>query len=268
MEHQTIYVNPSGDVTLFLDSRNKAVGHDSSAKLIKAHEVQDTTSMESTLKQQPAGSPELVPNSSDSEAGRTPDPSTTEEEHDPQQSIEVEEPECGVKDVSIRVSSGHLILASEVFKALLKGGFRESSELYAKGATEISLPDDSVDGLVVLMNIIHGKFRSLPKKMTPQLLIQIVLLVDKYNLHESVEPFTDRWMEQVRPKIPTNNWPEGTMSWISIALVLCLRDDFKHLTRLSLEKQVGTLPTNDLPVSLVAGESLIFYPFWPSPSLN
>ena len=262
MDHQTIYINHFGDVTLVLDSRNKAVGHDSSAKLIKAHEVHDTTSIESAQKQQPVESPEFIPKSSASGACGTLDPSTTEGKHDPQQSIEAEEPECGVKDINIRVSPGHLVLASDVFKALLKGGFRESSELYSKGATEIFLPDDYPDGLVVLMNIIHGKFRSLPKKMTPQLLIQIILLVDKYNLHESVEPFIERWMEHVRPMIPTDRWPGDIMSWIAIALTLCLKDDFKQLTRLSLEKQVGTLCVDELPVSLVAGESAILHPCW------
>ena len=238
MTSQSFIIDPSGDVVLVLDSWNKAIGHDDSAKLIKAHEVKDTRCSESTKEQLPN---HLL--------GPPIDPTDLEGE------ITEEDPDCAAQDIRIRVSSRHLILASEVFKVLLKGGLRESSKLYAEGTTEIPLPDDFADGLVVLANIIHGKFRELPKKMTPQLLIQIVLLVDKYKLHESVEPFIDRWMEHVRPKIPTKKLAEDIMSWITIALVLCLEEDFEQLTRLCLEKQVGKLCTDDLPVSLVAGES-------------
>lgn len=100
---------------------------------------------------------------------------------------------CGYA-MKIQVSSPHLTLASPVFKAMLRGNFAEGKALAETGAIELMLPDDNGEAMLILMNLIHGKFFSVPKAITRGLIGEIAILVDKYQLHEVVHSYTETWM--------------------------------------------------------------------------
>jgi BTB/POZ domain len=87
--------------------------------------------------------------------------------------------------IQMRVSSGHLILVSPVFKRLLKGGFAECHTLTSAGTAEICLPDDNPEAMQILLNIIHGHTRKVPREIKFDTLTQISILIDKYSLHEA-----------------------------------------------------------------------------------
>lgn len=68
--------------------------------------------------------------------------------------------------VHMLVSSKHMMLASPVFRAMLRPDtFKEGQTLQAAGKLEVSLPDDDPVALVVLLNIIHGQTRKVPRRV-------------------------------------------------------------------------------------------------------
>lgn len=81
----------------------------------------------------------------------------------------------------MRVSSKHMILASSVFEAMLQPGrFKEEIDLDSNGKAEIPLPDDDSEPFVILLDIIHGRPRKVPRVVNLHLLSGLAVLIDKY----------------------------------------------------------------------------------------
>jgi hypothetical protein len=135
------------------------------------------------------------------------------------------------REVEMRVSSRHLILASALFKCLLKGGFPESQSLSSTGALKIPLPDDDPNPLEIILNIIHGHVKKVPRKVDIDVLTQISVLIDKYAFHEVAEIFTDMWFENLRVN-PPKTFTEDLMSWFCVSWVLSKPEMFRHITKL------------------------------------
>jgi len=100
------------------------------------------------------------------------------------QSVTVAEAE----KIRMIVSSKHMMLASPAFKAMLQPGrFREGIRRNAAGQLEVDLPDDDQDIMVIVLNIIHGRNRLVPKQADPEMLTKLAILVDKYQMVEVAE---------------------------------------------------------------------------------
>ncbi|KAH6674164.1 hypothetical protein B0J14DRAFT_562297 [Halenospora varia] len=93
------------------------------------------------------------------------------------------------EQIQMLVSSKHLSLASSVFGAMFKNNFRAGLELQSSGKAEVPLPEDDLEAFTVLMSIIHGRGRQIPRKVPLSLLLKLAILVDKYQLLEAVSPW-------------------------------------------------------------------------------
>lgn len=88
--------------------------------------------------------------------------------------------------VELQVSWKHLSLASGMFA-------EASPRSDCKDDKTIPLLHDNFTGMEIVMNIVHGCTRKVPRQVDVQMLKQVVGLVDKYELHEAAELFTDIW---------------------------------------------------------------------------
>ncbi|KAK5204189.1 hypothetical protein LTR41_010161 [Exophiala xenobiotica] len=151
-----------------------------------------------------------------------------------------------------KVSSKHLILASRVFRAMFNGNFREAVELHKQEVSKVPLPDDNPDAMVVLLNIVHGLNKQVPRKIGETLFLDIVTLIDKYEVHEAAYLFTDIWFEDLKW---TEKTPPNLFDWIYICWVLTKASEFTNLTGTAiLESQsgVGQSYTGPCPTFIVA----------------
>lgn len=134
--------------------------------------------------------------------------------------------------VRIRVSSKHMNLASPVFKAMLApSGFLECRHLKAYGTVEVSLPDDDVEALTILLHIIHGRTKEVPTKVSLELLNKIAVVVDKYRLQDGVGFFSDSWVDDVKRKYPILHKSDNYLiKWLGISWVFRKKDLFNQAT--------------------------------------
>lgn len=65
-----------------------------------------------------------------------------------------------LKQVRMLVSSKHMSVASPVFKAMRQASSQEGIELKKTGKAELSLRDEDSKAWNILLDIIHGRFRS------------------------------------------------------------------------------------------------------------
>ncbi|TGO25414.1 hypothetical protein BPAE_0080g00040 [Botrytis paeoniae] len=121
-----------------------------------------------------------------------------------------------LKQVRMLVSSKHMSVASPGFKAMLQASSQEGIELKKTGKVELLLRDEDSKAWNILLNIIHGRFRS------------IALLCDKYQMHEVAYAFTPAWkMSASHDSVSGEDIPRG----IFIAWTFNMTDVLEEITK-------------------------------------
>ena len=149
--------------------------------------------------------------------------------------------------VKLRASSRHLSLASPYFNRMLKGQWKEAETLRADGLISVVVKDVDTDALIILMNIIHGRTRSVPKEVNLETLAKIAVIVDIYECAEAVEVFTDMWIAHLRDTLPSL-YSRETMLWICISWVFRHSDTFQSATSAAIKHSNSPIQHLGLPI--------------------
>ncbi|OCT46400.1 hypothetical protein CLCR_01237 [Cladophialophora carrionii] len=212
----TIY-DPSGDVLLVLSKKD-----------------------DSAPATNPPGKVNKVSQNDEHEELGVDDPQPTQPDaSNPQTSQPVKEHEC-------RVSSRNLALASPVFRAMLDGGFQEGVELSRGQLKRVPLPDDNLDAMLLVLAIIHGRTRAIPRKIGKELFVDIAVLIDKYEINECAEVYTDMWFAALWPL--RQDSPPHLADGIFLCWVLKKATGFKELTKKAIFESALNFDDNGLPL--------------------
>ncbi|KAK2016049.1 hypothetical protein LZ32DRAFT_656095 [Colletotrichum eremochloae] len=94
-----------------------------------------------------------------------------------------------VANDELRVSSKVLMLSSLVFKAMLGGKFKEAAELSKNTGSadpySIDLPDDDVEAMVILCQILHNVY--VAERPKPVVLSKLAFVSDKYECNQALK---------------------------------------------------------------------------------
>jgi hypothetical protein len=164
---------------------------------------------------------------------------------------------ANIQEVQMRVSSKHLILASATFGAYLGSDkFAEGRTLQTKGNVVVRLYDEDPDAMTILLHIIHGQTRKVPRQVSLEMLSKLAFVVNHRQMHEAVELFSDSWIENLkRDSLPGRYTPE-VLSWLFIFWVFRKEDDFRNMSQIleresdhSLEDKADAGP---VPASIIS----------------
>ena len=134
----------------------------------------------------------------------------------------------GKTKLSVATSRAVLTILSPVFKAMLTGGFREAGA----AISEIPLPDDDPEALLLLLRIAHLKFKDLPNTISFRALYRLAVICDKYDAVGVVKPFWDRYGAPYLNHIEEQGYEE----WLYIAWTFGMEDVcMKVMNKLILE---------------------------------
>jgi hypothetical protein len=136
-----------------------------------------------------------------------------------------------LSDVHMRVSSKHLILASPTFRSMLGPSFEEGQRLRTEGSTDIALGDDDPDAFVILLNIVHGLTRKVPRSVTLDMLTKLAVLVNYYQMHEVVELFSDTWIDNLVKEDLPESYSSEAIRWLLISWVFHRPVEFRAVSR-------------------------------------
>jgi hypothetical protein len=161
----------------------------------------------------------------------------------------------GSQEIRIRASSEHLRLASPYFDKMLGGSWLEGNTLTTNGSVEVRLEnDEDPAALLVLLNIIHGHTRKIPRSVDREMLTKFAVLVDYYDCHEAVEVFSDMWIVGLNKTLP-NIYSKELVQWIFISWVFNKAIPFRSMTWIAQSQSKGPLETYGLPIpSTIVGQ--------------
>ncbi|KAH8807980.1 hypothetical protein F5884DRAFT_350361 [Xylogone sp. PMI_703] len=233
--------DPSGDIMLIMSQRERGLESPTEVKIDGSQE-----SIRPEERNMPAV-PEVVDIDEDVADENDNDDAQAFEEFLIEEKTEVE--------VRMLVSSKHLILASTVFKAMLRDGFKEGREFQSKGFLELPLPDDDAATFSILLDIIHHRTRKVPRKVTFNELTVITILVDKYQFQEVVEPYSEHWINRLLPKT-FNYFSDDLIVWLSIFWVFGYAEQFKKVTQILERESEGDVTADGLPIPATILEAI------------
>ncbi|KAF5571552.1 hypothetical protein FPHYL_299 [Fusarium phyllophilum] len=136
-------------------------------------------------------------------------------------------------EVRMRVSSRHLILASPFFRSALEGPWRSrTSSFFGKPLRQIIAYKWDAVAFALVLDIIHGRHRGVPRSVDIMLLTRIATIVDFYHCQEVVQIFADHWYG-----IDNLLWSEyssRTLMWLFISWVFSGEEAFNKATEMTL----------------------------------
>jgi len=151
-----------------------------------------------------------------------------------------------IREIRVRVFSQHLILASPVFMAMLQGSFGEGQTLRADGRVTIPLPEDDPNAMILILNVIHHRDRSVPTSISRKLMAQVLVLVDKYQFSECLHFASKTWVQNLnRTELPYS-FSSELMEWIYIAWVHNLETTFRASTRTAILTATHVIKERDV----------------------
>lgn len=151
-----------------------------------------------------------------------------------------------VFEICFQLSSRHLILSSVYFRKIFHGRWKEST-ISSDGFYTIDASEWDVEALLILMNIIHGRVRRVPRSISLEMLAKIAVIVDYYDCHEVVELFVHYWVENLRQSLP-NKFDRDLYLWLTVSWVFSQEDLFEMATKVAIEESKEPIQTLKLPI--------------------
>ncbi|KAL2823280.1 hypothetical protein BDW59DRAFT_148926 [Aspergillus cavernicola] len=130
---------------------------------------------------------------------------------------------------------------------MLGGSFREASTLRSDGHLRLSEAKWEAIPFLLILRILHGQTRAIPRKISLKTLAQVAILLDYYECYEAVEVFTHMWIRALETKLPTT-YNDDTLRWLFISWVFDERTIFKTITAVIQANCMGVVESIGLPI--------------------
>ncbi|KAL6158742.1 hypothetical protein ACJQWK_03100 [Exserohilum turcicum] len=152
-------------------------------------------------------------------------------------------------DVYYHVSSRHLMLASPMFKrALDKDGFKESIPHESDGFYHIDAHDWDPEAFLIVMQIIHGRNRNVPRVIPLEMLAKIAVVEDYYHFGEGLEIFQELWLKELKKTDLPTTYCRDLVLWIWVAWTFSDEEPFLYATFVAITHAREAVSTLDLPI--------------------
>ncbi|RKL37918.1 hypothetical protein BFJ72_g7378 [Fusarium proliferatum] len=193
-----------------------------------------------------------LPESSDSDEM---DPGCTDPGTNPNnKSLQIQDWDYGetcvlhLKKIEFRmlVSGKHLELASPIFRTMVTGPFAEG-KADSSGFRLITASDWDPEAFKIVLTIMHGYNRDIPKSLSLEMLVKVAMIVNYYDCLESVELYADIWLEGLESEVATF-YGRDCVLWMFISWVFSEPIMFRNMTQLALTHSQKLIEAEDFPV--------------------
>jgi hypothetical protein len=133
-------------------------------------------------------------------------------------------------EVHCVVSSRHMMLASQYFEKMLSGNSNEAVTLRSKGHVSIPLSGD-LDAMIILLNIVHGISRKVPRQVNLEVLSKLAVLVSILGMLDAVQFFSDTWINNFESEGLPQSYNENVLPLLFIFWVFDRPSEFRNMTR-------------------------------------
>lgn len=150
-------------------------------------------------------------------------------------------------ETRIKVSSRHLALAS----AHLRNKFRHlpdgSAAAEADGRWHVTLGGYDAAAVVIVMDVIHGRGRKVPRALDLETLAKVAVFVDTFRCLDAVEVYAERWFLKLEGQVP-REYGRDLLLWIYVSYVFRQSEVFQKATKIAVLQSQGPIRTLGLHI--------------------
>lgn len=150
-----------------------------------------------------------------------------------------------INEVRMLVSSRHLCLASSTFRTMLQGPWHEGCS-NDEPTRQITTTEWDAEALLIVLDMVHGHHRAVPRSISLEMLAKIATIVDYYNCHEVTEVFVDHWILGLENNLPFSYGIECVL-WLSVSWVFSRADILKKMADIAVMECRLPIETMGLP---------------------
>ncbi|RTE75463.1 hypothetical protein BHE90_010072 [Fusarium euwallaceae] len=129
---------------------------------------------------------------------------------------------------------------------MLKGSFAEAVA-NSQGLYCITAIGWDPEALVLVLDIMHGHNRSVPQKITLEMMAKVATIVDYYDCLEIVEIFAAIWVDALVESQPST-YGKDTILWLLVSWVFQRQDIFEKMTGLALRHSERLITVEGVPI--------------------
>jgi hypothetical protein len=104
---------------------------------------------------------------------------------------------------------------------------RPGGPFLENGADEVRFPDDNPYAFEIILRIIYHQNNTLPAKLGLDTLLDLAVLIDKYDLHTVVRPFIPTWAAEISKTTMARYAPHERI--LFVAWTFGLQEVFDHM---------------------------------------
>ncbi|EKJ72064.1 hypothetical protein FPSE_07754 [Fusarium pseudograminearum CS3096] len=149
-------------------------------------------------------------------------------------------------DIRMLVSGKHLELASPIFKTMLTGPFIEGNA-DSSGVRRITASDWDPQAFYIVLSIMHGYHRDVPRSISFDLLVKVAMIANYYDCLESVEVYTDMWLKTFESELP-EVYGRDCILYLFLSWVFSRPIMFQRMTQLALRHSQKVIEAEDFPL--------------------
>ena len=146
------------------------------------------------------------------------------------------------------------MLASQYFEKMLSGTSNEAITLRTKRHVSISLTAD-LDAMIILLNIVHGVSRKVPRQVKLGILSKLAVLVSSLGMLDAVQFFSDTWIDNLQREGLPKAYNEDVLPLVFVFWVFDRPSEFKNMTKLTQrecdEKLGGEVQELPIPHNII-----------------
>ncbi|KAG9500566.1 hypothetical protein J7337_009047 [Fusarium musae] len=150
------------------------------------------------------------------------------------------------KKFRMLVSGKHLELASPIFKTMVAGPFAEG-KVDSSGIRLITASDWDPEAFKIVLTIMHGYNRDVPRSLSLEKLVKVAIIVNYYDCLESVEIYAGIWLEALRSELP-KVYGRDCILYLFISWVFSEPNAFRNMTQLALRHSQRLINAEDFPI--------------------
>ncbi|KAI9371072.1 hypothetical protein BJX61DRAFT_544041 [Aspergillus egyptiacus] len=148
-------------------------------------------------------------------------------------------------DVTYRVSSKHLKIASPVFKNMLSPEWKEGKKLQESGQVTIKAFSWDSDALLLFLSVLHCKAHEIDYQPDLELLAQLAVIGDYYQCRKLVSFHADAWVSRLPVTSPVH--VREMMLWIWVAFWFGRAALFENYTAMVIRESEDPVTSLGLP---------------------
>ncbi|KAF3769559.1 hypothetical protein M406DRAFT_221618, partial [Cryphonectria parasitica EP155] len=151
--------------------------------------------------------------------------------------------------VRIKVSSKHLSLASKHFCNKFRHLHQVQGSLEAEdGRVHITLAGYDPAAVIIVMDIIHGRGRKVPRAVDLETLAKVAVFVDAFRCAEAVEVYAERWFEKLDDGPVPTEYGRDLVLRLYAAYIFRKVEAFKKATQVAVLQSDGPIRSLGLQV--------------------